>query len=108
MKPIIAEFSDDTNLLAEIDLQISNGISRDDMYVITHDDDHTKRLVDKVNINEIGLKEEGLKVAIENFFNSKGDELRAKFEAMGFSPMEADDLELKLDHGKVLLLIKTP
>lgn len=107
MKPIVLDFSDDENLLAEIDTHIRNGVSRDNLYVISHDDDHTKRIVDKVNVNEVGVKEEGLKVAIGNFFNKKGDELRAKIESMGFSHEEADDMEQMLDQGKVLLLIKT-
>lgn len=107
MKPIVVDFSDDINLIAEIDTHIRNGVSRDNLYVISHDDDRTKRIIDQVNVNEVGMKEEGFKVAVENFFNSKGDELRAKFEAMEFSPEEAEHMEQMLDHGKVLLLIKT-
>ena len=44
-------------------------------------------------------------MAIGNMFHKKGDELRAKFQEMGLSSQEAGDLEEKLDHGKILLLI---
>lgn len=105
MKPIVKEFQDDLALVAEVKAQADKGISKDNLYVVSHDDDRTKRIADKVNANEIGVKEEGLKVAIENMFNKKGDELRNKFEEMGFSQDEAGELEEKLDHGKILLLI---
>lgn len=100
------EFQDDMNLIEEVNVQSSKGVSRDDMYVVSHDDDRTNRIADKVNVNEIGVKEEGLKVAIENIFNKKGDELRNKFQEIGFSEKEASELEEKLDHGKILLVIK--
>lgn len=106
MKPEVKEFQDDTNLIEEVNVQASKGVSKDDMYVVSHDDDRTKRIADKVNANEIGVKEEGLKVALENIFNKKGDELRNKFQEIGFSENEASELEEKLDHGKILLVIK--
>lgn len=105
MKPIVKEFQDDMELVQEVEAQAINGVSKDNLYVISHDDDRTKRIADKVNANEIGVKEEGLKVAIENMFRKKGDELRAKFQEIGFSSNEASELEEKLDHGKVLLII---
>ena len=104
MKPIAKEFQDDLELVAEVKLQYDRGVSKDNLYVISHDDDRTKRIADKVNVNEIGVKEQGLKVAIENIFNKKGDELRNKFEEIGFSKQEANVLEEKLDHGKILLI----
>src|SRR5699024_6219338 len=99
------EFQDDVELVREVEAQFARGISEDNLYVISHDDDRTNRIADKVNANTIGLKEEGLKVAIENMFRKKGDELRAKFEEIGFSEPEASALEEKLDHGKILLII---
>src|SRR5699024_4550929 len=95
---------DDMELVEEVNVQAANGISKDNLYVVSHDDDRTKRIADKVNANEIGVKEEGLKVAIENMFNKKGDELRNQLEEIGFSKDEASNLEEKLDHGKVLLI----
>ena len=106
MTPVVREFQDDMELVNEVNRQYGRGISRDNLYVISHDDDRTKRIANKVNANEIGVKEEGLKVAMENMFNKKGDELRNKFTEIGFSQGEANVLERKLDHGKILLIIK--
>lgn len=105
MTPIVKEFQDDMALVEEVKIQNSMGVSKDNLYVISHDDDRTKRIANKVNANEIGVKEEGLKLAVENMFNKKGDELRNKFEEIGFSENEASMLEEKLDHGKIFLII---
>lgn len=106
MKPIVKEFQDDLELLNEVQLQSLRGIPKENLYVISHDDDRTNRIANKVNANTIGIKEEGFKVAIENIFRKKGDELRAKFKEIGFTDLEANELEEKLDHGKILLIIK--
>jgi len=105
LKPEVKEFQDDMDLIEEVKTQANKGVSKENMYVVSHDDDRTKRLADKVNANEIGIKEEGLKVAMENIFNKKGDELRNKLQEIGFSENEASELEEKLDHGKILLVI---
>lgn len=106
MKPVVKEFQDDQALIDEVEAQANKGISKDDLYVISHDNDRTDRVASQVNANEVGIKEEGLKVAIGNLFHKKGDELRSKFQELGFSAGEAGELEEKLDHGKILLLIK--
>ena len=74
MKPEVKEFQDDMDLIEEVKTQANKGVLKENMYVVSHDDDRTKRLADKVNANEIGIKEEGLKVAMENIFNKKGNE----------------------------------
>lgn len=106
MKPIVKEFQDDKALMAEVEALSARGISKENLYVISHDDDRSDRVSDKVDANEVGAKEIGLKVAVENMFRKKGDELRAKFEELDFTQEEAEALEEKLDHGKILLLIK--
>lgn len=105
MKPIAKEFQDDQELINEVNMQSEKGVSKDNLYVVSHDNDRTDRVAKQVNGNEIGIKEEGLKIAIGNLFHKKGDELRAKFQGIGFSAKEADELEEKLDHGKILLII---
>lgn len=105
MKPIVKEFQDDQELIDEVKAQSKKGVSKDDLYVISHDDDRTDRVAKQANGNEVGIKEEGLKVAIGNLFHKKGDELRAKLHEIGFSAKEADELEEQLDHGKILLII---
>src|SRR5690625_4750694 len=101
MKPLVKEFQDDLELVDEVQLLYDRGVSKDNLYVISHDDDRTKRIADKVNVNEISIKEQGLKIAIENMFNKKVDELRNELEEISFSEQEANMLEEKLDHGKI-------
>lgn len=106
MKPIVKEFHDDMQVVEEVKAQVARGIPHDHLYVISHDDDRTNRVADNANANTIGLEEEGLATALKNIFRKKGDELRAKFSELGFSDMEAEELEKKLDDGKILLLVK--
>ena len=84
MKPIVKEFQDDVKLTEEVQAQINNGVSADNLYVISHDDDRTKRVADHADANTVGVNEEGLGTAVKNVFRKKGDELRAKFEELGF------------------------
>lgn len=105
LKPLVKEFQDDIELVQEVEQLSKQGVDKDRLYVLSHDDDRTKRIADKVNAQEIGIEETGLKVAVENMFSKKGDELRAKLEEIGFSQQEAESLEEKLDHGKILLLV---
>lgn len=105
MKPEVKEFHDDEALMHEVKAQASYGVSKDNLYVMSHDDDRTERVAEKVNASEVGMGEEGLKTAVGNIFRKKGDELRSKFHELGFSKDEAGELEEKLDHGKILLLI---
>src|SRR5690625_479977 len=106
MKPLVKEFQDDQALMKEVNMQVAKGIQRENLYVISHDDDRTDRVANKVDANTIGINEEGFATAMENIFRKKGDELRAKLEELGFNLVESEVLEEKLDHGKILLLIK--
>lgn len=103
MKPAVKEFQDDTELMAEVRRQASNGISKHDLYVISHDDDRTERVADAVDANE----PDDLNELVGTRYTKKGEELRAILEEFDFSSDEASNLEDKLDHGKILLLIKT-
>lgn len=105
MKPIVKEFLDDKGLMQEVKTQAANGVKKENLYVISHDDDRTDRVAGNVNANEVGIGEEGLGTAVGNIFRKKGDELRAKFKELGFDQSEAGELEEKLDHGKILLMI---
>ncbi len=105
MKPTVKEYMDDTALVTEVKELTAQGIDKEDLYVLTHDDDRTNRLADNADINTIGIAEEGLGTAVGNMFRDKGDELREKLQQMGYSQFESEELEEKLDQGKVLLLI---
>lgn len=103
MKPAVKEFQDDTELMGEVNRQAAAGIAKDDLFVISHDDDRTHRVAGSVNANE----PDDLSNPVGTRYDKKGDELRAIFEEFGFTSNESDDLEEKLDHGKILLLINS-
>lgn len=105
MKPTIKEFLNDEDLVSEIQELSAKGIPRNDLYVLAHDDDRTKRLADRAVANTIGIEEQGLGTAVGNIFRHKGNELRTKLQQFGYTEIESEQLEEKLDNGKVLLLI---
>ncbi|WP_374561169.1 general stress protein [Sinobaca sp. H24] len=76
------------------------------MYIITHDKERTNRLADEADANTAGAKEQGIGESIKNVFRKQGDELRAKFQELGYTEAKAEELEDKLDDGKVILVVK--
>lgn len=82
----------------------ADGYDKDQLFVLTHDDNRTERVAEQAAASEIGLKEEGMFTAIANLFRSQGDELRAKMRSMGVSEPYADALEKELDRGKIVIL----
>lgn len=101
MKPIVTEFKDDVELKKEVKRLSEKGISKSDLYVMSHDDDRTDRVADNISAGKLG---EGLSTEDGNVFNKKGDELRAQLKELGFSQEESNEFEKKLDHGTVLLI----
>jgi Tat protein secretion system quality control protein TatD with DNase activity len=106
MKPTYKEFQNDEQVVGAVQELKTRGVHENDIYVITHDDDRTKRVADNADANTVGVGDVGLDTYVKNVFRSKGDELRAQFEDLGFTPGEAEQLEEKLDHGKVILVVK--
>jgi adenylosuccinate synthase len=106
LKPTVKEFYNDKELISEVEKLSSQGISKKNLYVLSHDDDRTERVADNANANEIGARETGIGTAVGNMIVSKGDELRNQLQEMGFSKEEADQYEEKLDEGKILLLVQ--
>lgn len=101
MKPEVKEFKDDVELMQEVKEQSKRGISKEDLYVMSHDDDRTERVANKMSANKLG---EGLESSVGKVFNKKGDELRAELKGLGFTQEEASEYENKLDHGSILLI----
>jgi hypothetical protein len=106
MNPNYKEFQNDEEVVREIETLKARGVDPATMYVITHDDDRTDRIADNADANTVGASEVGLGTSIKNVFRQKGDELRAKFSELGFTELEAENLENKLDQGKVILVLK--
>jgi hypothetical protein len=92
--------------IEEVNRLQNNGYTKEDIYVISHDQDREDRIADAGDTNEVGLHEEGLFGTIANLFRSRGDELRSKITSLGFSEAEADFYEQELDLGKVLVIAK--
>lgn len=106
MKPTYKEFQNDEQVVGAVQELKAQGVHENDLYVITHDDDRTKRVADNADANTVGVGDVGLDTYVKNVFRSKGDELRAQFQELGFTSGEAEQLEEKLDHGKVILVVK--
>lgn len=103
IKPAVKDFQDDTEPMDEVKRQAAAGIATDALFVISHDDDRTDRVAGSVNANE----PDDLSNLVGMRYDKKGDELRAIFEEFSFPSSESDDLEEKLDHGKIPLLINS-
>ena len=101
MKPEVKEFKDDLALKEEIDKLNEKGVSKDNLFIMSHDDDHTDRVADSIEAGKLG---EGFKTEKGKVFNRKGDELREQFKELGFNQEEAEDFEEQLDRGSILLI----
>lgn len=49
MNAIVKEFQDDQELIDEVKAQSKKGVSKDNLYVVSHDDDRTNRVAEQVN-----------------------------------------------------------
>ncbi|MFC0524363.1 general stress protein [Pontibacillus salicampi] len=105
MKPFVREYTNDEKLQNDVQKLSNNGVNKNNIYVMSHDDDRTERVADNANANTVGLKEENLKDAVGNLFNKQGDELRNKMQDLGLSESESETYEERLDEGKILLLV---
>jgi len=100
------EFMSDDEAIRGVQEFKTKGIQQDDIYLVTHEDYRTKKLSEMASANTVGLSEQGLGTSIANVFNSKGAELRSKFEELGFSQSEAEQLEKRLDEHTVVVVVK--
>jgi hypothetical protein len=80
------------------------GYLEDNLYVLSHDKETTTQVTEQADGHKIGVAEEGILSATANLFRSNGDELRAKLRAMGISKEHAEELEVLMDNGKIIIL----
>ncbi len=71
MKPVVREYTNDQKLMQDVKELQQLGVAKEDVYVLSHDDDRTDRLADNTDVNTIGAKETGIKHAVGNMFNKK-------------------------------------
>lgn len=104
-KPFIKGYKDDEKLQEDIQKLQSKDISKDDIYVISHDDERTKRIAKNADASTIGASEMGVTGAVKGTFTKKGDQLRSQLEGIGFSENEAENYESEMDRGTVFLIV---
>ena len=88
----------------EIDQFFREGYTKDEIYLLAHDHNRTEHLTDAMDINEVGVGEQGIFAAVANVFRSRGDELRSKLESLGLSAAAAEHCEEEMDQGKVVVV----
>ncbi|KKB33183.1 general stress protein [Bacillus thermotolerans] len=89
---------------SEIETLLSQGYSRDDIYILAHDKHRGEDITEALNTGEVGMKEQGLIDSVKNIFQSRGDELRSKLQSLGLSEQEAANYEKELDKGRLVLI----
>ncbi|MEH7250239.1 general stress protein [Neobacillus niacini] len=80
------------------------GYTKSEIYLLAHDENRSEHLTDALDINEVGVSEQGIFDSIANVFRSRGDELRSKLQSLGLSAAAAERCEEEMDHGKVIVL----
>lgn len=89
----------------KIDQLTVQGFTKDEIYVVAHEEDSTEQMADKLHVNEAS-EEDGFLDKMANVFRSRGDALRSQFENLGLTETEADHYEEELDKGKVVVVAK--
>jgi hypothetical protein len=90
----------------EIEQLITQGFTKDEIYLLAHDKNRSEDLTRGLDISDIGVSEQGFFDSVANVFRSRGDELRSKLESLGLSNMEAERYEEEMDNGRVVVVAK--
>ncbi|MEK3888561.1 general stress protein [Bacillus sp. FSL K6-3431] len=90
-----------TNIIAEL---TAEGYQHDNIYLFAHGEERSKDLTDATDTGAVGVGEQGILNTVSNVFRKRGDELRAKFEAVGLTEQEAAKYEAVLDGGQVVIV----
>uniref|UniRef100_UPI00403F5F30 general stress protein n=1 Tax=Niallia sp. XMNu-256 TaxID=3082444 RepID=UPI00403F5F30 len=87
-----------------IDRLIIQGFRKDDIYLFAHDRNRSENLTEALDINNVGVNEQGFFDSIANVFRSRGDQLRSKLTSLGLSITEAERYEEEMDHGRCVVV----
>lgn len=90
-----------TKIINELE---SEGYNNDNIFVFAHGEERSKDLTDATDTGEVGMSEQGIINTVSNVFRKRGDELRAKFKAVGLTQEEAEKYEEVLDGGQVVIV----
>ncbi|WP_042463432.1 general stress protein [Neobacillus dielmonensis] len=88
----------------EIEQFIIQGYTKEEIYLLAHDEKRSEDLSDSLEINNIGVAEQGVLDSLANVFRSRGEELRSKLQSLGIPSGEAELYEEQLDRGKVVVV----
>lgn len=88
----------------EIEQFIMQGFTKDEIYLLAHDKNRSEDLTNSLDIEDIGVSEQGVFDSIANVFRTRGDELRSKLKSLGLSKVEAERYEEELDQGRVVVV----
>ncbi|PYZ97674.1 general stress protein [Alteribacter lacisalsi] len=105
MQPDFKLFENDQKAFDSVEKLKRSGVDTDNIYVLSHDKDHTKRVKKETEAEKIGVSETGLGTATKNVFRKTGDALRSKMNEIGIDKPKAGELEEELDEGKVLVIV---
>lgn len=105
MKPSVKEFYNEEALKDEVAKLTEEGYDKKDLFVIARDDARSQRVSNKADTKKVGSIEDSLGSVVVNLFKSKEEAFYQRFKQLGFNRGEADQLEKKLEEGKVLLLV---
>ncbi|WP_239745336.1 general stress protein [Mammaliicoccus sp. F-M27] len=99
---VVKSYINDESLERDINKLKELNIDPTDVFVLSHDDDRTARIVEHTDYNNIDYNNKDIGKA----FDKQGDELRAKLIEIGLSKEDAEDYEEKMDEDKVFLISK--
>ncbi|MFG6118903.1 MULTISPECIES: general stress protein [Thalassobacillus] len=105
MQPNYQIFGDDEKMGESIDRIKKHGVDEDNIYILSHDNDHVRRAKRQTDANKIGVSETGLGTATKNVFRGKDDKLLSKMKEIGFEQSTAKELHKELEKGKTLLVV---
>ncbi|MFD1336638.1 general stress protein [Oceanobacillus iheyensis] len=99
--PFVKAYTNDEMLEKDINTLKESDINSKEIFVLSHDDDRTARIVSNTDISGIDYNKENI-----GSFEKQGDELREKLLELGIADAEAHEFEEDMDEGKVFLIVK--
>ncbi|WP_066186018.1 MULTISPECIES: general stress protein [Gracilibacillus] len=99
--PFVKIYTNDETLEGDINTLVSNQIASEDIFVLSHDDDRTARIVKHSDASGVDYNKQDIGQA----FEKQGDELREKLRELGIEEEDAQEYEADMDEGKVFLIV---
>ncbi len=66
LRPVFREFENDEYLVVEAQNLKNHGTSSEEMYILAHDSDRSKRVADQAGLNTLGIEEVGVQATLLN------------------------------------------